>query len=63
MAYRIKEARVQLGMTQGDLAHKAGVSRQTINGLENGTISVTTTDTLIKIASALNKKVSDIFLA
>ncbi len=63
MAYRIKETRVQLGMTQSDLAHKAGVSRQTISGLENGTISVTTTDTLIKIAAALNKKVSDIFLA
>lgn len=63
MAYRIKEVRVQLGMTQSDLAHKSGVSRQTISGLESGTISVTTTDTLIKIASALNKKVSDIFLA
>lgn len=63
MAYRIKEVRVQLGLTQSDLAQKSGVSRQTISGLENGTISVTTTDTLIKIAAALDRKVSDIFLA
>lgn len=36
---------------------------QTIIGLENGSITVTTTETLTKIAGALDKKVSDIFLA
>ena len=45
-----------------ELAEKAGVSRATICGLESGSISVTTTETLMKIASALGKKVSDIFL-
>lgn len=48
-------------MTQVELAEKSKVSRTIISGLENGTITVTTTDTLLKIAKALNKKVSEIF--
>ena len=61
MPYRIKEFREELKMTQVELSRKANVSRAIISGLENGTISVTTTDTLSKIAKALDKKVSDIF--
>lgn len=49
-------------MTQEELAKLSGVSRTIICGLENGTVLVTRTDTLIKIATALEKKVSDIFL-
>jgi transcriptional regulator with XRE-family HTH domain len=49
-------------MSQEELARKSGVSRPIISGLENGTIAVTTTDTLIKISKALGAKVSDIFL-
>lgn len=62
MPYKIREMRLAAGMTQTELAQKSGISRQTINGLENGTVTVTTTETLIKIASALEKRVSDIFL-
>lgn len=61
MAYRIKECREETGMSQEELATKANVSRTIISGLETGTIKVTTTGTLLKIAEALNKKVSDIF--
>ena len=61
MAYRIKECREEQGMSQEELATKANVSRTIISGLETGTITVTTTGTLIKIAEALNKKVNDIF--
>lgn len=61
MGYKIKECRNELGMSQAELSEKARVSRTIISGLENGTISVTTTDTLLKIAKALGKKVSDIF--
>ena len=60
MAYRIKECREEIGMSQEELATKANVSRTIISGLETGTIKVTTTGTLLKIAEALNKKVSDI---
>ena len=50
LAYKIKDARAELKMSQEELAKKAGVSRQTISGLESGACTVTTTDTLIKIA-------------
>ena len=62
LAYKIKDARAELKMSQEELAKKAGVSRQTISGLESGACTVTTTDTLIKITHALGKNVSDIFL-
>ena len=62
LQYKIKGYREQLGMSQVELSKKSNVSRTIISGLESGTISVTTTDTLTKIASALGKKVSDIFL-
>ena len=63
MPFKIREARKECGFTQEELAKRAKVSRATIIGLENGSITVTTTGTLTKIAGALGKKVSDIFLA
>ncbi|MGN0686207.1 helix-turn-helix transcriptional regulator [Subdoligranulum variabile] len=63
MPFKIKEARRERGYTQEELARRANVSRATIAGLESGATVVTTTETLIKIADALGKKVSDIFLA
>lgn len=60
--YRLREAREELQMTQKELSEKSGVSRPIISGLETGSITVTTTDTLVKLARALNKSVSDIFL-
>lgn len=61
MRYKIREYRKERSMSQCELAEKSGVSRTIISGLENGTITTTTTDTLLKIAKALDKKVSDIF--
>jgi len=61
MQYKIREYRKELKMSQLDLSRKSRVSRSIISGLENGTVTVTTTDTLSKIAEALGKKVSDIF--
>lgn len=63
MPFKVKEARKEKGFTQEELAKRANVSRATIVGLENGSVLVTTTETLTKIANALDKKVSDIFLA
>lgn len=56
MPFKIKEARKEKGFTQEELAKRANVSRATIIGLENGTITVTTTETLTKVAGALDKK-------
>ena len=48
-------------MSQCELAEKSGVSRTVISGLESGAITTTTTDTLLKIARALDTNVADIF--
>ena len=62
MRYKVKELRLARGMTQEELSRKSGVSRQTISNLENDDITVTSTNTLARIARALDAKVSDIFL-
>ena len=51
---KIKDARQAKGMTQEELSIASGVSRATIIGLENGKITNTKTETLRKLASALN---------
>ncbi len=61
MGYKIREFRNEIKMSQDELAKKSGVSRTIISGLESGTLTTTTTDTLLKIAKALNRKVADIF--
>lgn len=64
--YSIKEKRIEKGWSQEKLADKSGVSRATLSKLEtaeeNGDEVITTTDTLINIANALECSVSDIFL-
>jgi len=61
MGYKIKEYRLGMNITQEELAKRSNVSRTIISGLESGSITVTKTDTLIKIAKALGKNVGDIF--
>ena len=61
MGYKIRECREEMGISQEELAKRAKISRTTLSGLESGAIKTTTTDTLLKIADALNKKVTDIF--
>lgn len=62
MAYRIKEFRKELGLTQAELAEKANVARQTIIALEGDDLPVCKTETLSKIAQALNRRVSELLL-
>lgn len=62
MGYKIKEKRVQLGISQEQLSEMSGVSRSIISGLESGKTTVTTTETLLKISKALGCKVKDNFL-
>ena len=59
-ANRLREYRKKKGLTQQKLADKANVSRFII-GLERGTIATTTTDTLLKLSTALNATVPQIF--
>lgn len=54
--------RAEKGLTQGELAKKAGISRTIINQLETGAREVTTSKTMLKIARALETPIADIFL-
>lgn len=63
MGYKIKECREAMNMSQEELSKKSNVSRTIISGLECGTLTVTTTGTLLKIANALGKNVNEIFFA
>lgn len=61
-AYKIKEIRESKNMTQEELAQKSGISRSIISELETGKRTITTTNTLIKIAEVLGYSIKDIFL-
>ena len=61
LQYKIREKRELLNMSQTELSKKSGVSRTIISGLESGSIEVTTTETLLKIANALGCSVKEIF--
>ena len=61
MGNKIKECREKAGLSQTELAKKAQISRTTLSGLESGTVKITTTGTLLKIAEALGMSIADIF--
>ena len=56
----IRAAREARGWTQADLAERIGVSRKTINTVENG-VFVPSTIVALKLAGALECRVEDIF--
>jgi putative transcriptional regulator len=57
---RIREAREALALTQAELAGRVGVSRKTINTVENG-VFVPSTVIALKLAAALECRVEDLF--
>ncbi len=57
---RLREARTAQDLTQAALAELVGVSRKTINTVENG-VFVPSTTLALKLARALECKVEDIF--
>jgi len=61
--FGIKSLRLKKDITQEKLSEMSGVSRAIIAGLESGARTNTSTDTLFKIAEALDVDISDIFLA
>jgi putative transcriptional regulator len=56
----LEEARKSNGLTQQELSESAGVSRKSINAIENG-IYVPSTVLALKIAKILNCSVEDLF--
>jgi putative transcriptional regulator len=57
---RLKAIRAARGLTQADLAVMAGVSRKTINTIENE-VFVPSTFLALSLAAALDLKVEEIF--
>ena len=57
---RIREERDKHGWTQADLAARIGVSRKTVNTVENG-VFVPSTVIALKLAQALNVPVEELF--
>jgi putative transcriptional regulator len=60
LANRLKEARNALGLTQAQLAEKVGVTRKTVNTVENGVFTPSAT-LAIKLAQALGLSVEQLF--
>ena len=57
---RLREARTAAGLTQAELAERIGVSRKTINTVENG-VFVPSTVLALKLARALGTTVEGLF--
>jgi putative transcriptional regulator len=57
---RLKEARAELGLTQIELAMRVGVSRKTINTVENAVFTPSTTLALA-LAAAFERPVEALF--
>lgn len=56
----LREARDACGITQAALAERIGVSRKTINTIENG-VFIPSTVLALKLAHALNRSVEQLF--
>ena len=57
---RLKERRAELGLTQAELAERCGVTRKTVNTIENQ-VFVPSTILALKLARALNMPVEELF--
>ena len=57
---RLRMARADRGWTQADLAARVGVTRKTINTVENG-VFVPSTILALKLARALGMTVEEVF--
>nr|WP_200870466.1 helix-turn-helix domain-containing protein [Sphingomonas sp. CV7422] len=60
MRNSLKEERERLGLTQAALAERVGVSRKTINTVENG-VFIPSTLLALKLAAALQRPVESLF--
>jgi putative transcriptional regulator len=56
----LRDERGRLGWTQAELAERVGVSRKTINTVENG-VFVPSTILALKLAAAIGKPVERLF--
>lgn len=60
LGVNLKDVRTKAGLTQAELADLVGVSRKTINTVENG-VFIPSTLLALKLAEALKVSVEDLF--
>ena len=60
LANRLKDRRTKLGLTQAELAERVGVTRKTVNTVENNVFTPSAT-LAIKLARALDMTVEQLF--
>lgn len=60
LANGLKDKRTALGLTQAELAERCGVTRKTVNTVENG-VFVPSALLALKLARALNAPVESLF--
>ena len=60
LANTLRQARAERGWTQAELAERVGVSRKTINTVENG-VFVPSTTLALKLARAMETTVEALF--
>lgn len=60
MKNRLKVARAEMNITQGELAERIGVTRQAVNSIELGKY-VPSTVLALKMAQLFGKKVEELF--
>jgi putative transcriptional regulator len=60
LANKIKQRRGELGLTQSELAEQVGVTRKTVNTVENGVFTPSAM-LAIKLAQALGLSVEQLF--
>ena len=60
LANSLKERRAEIGLTQAELAERVGVTRKTVNTVENGVFTPSAL-LAIKLAKALNVPVEELF--
>jgi len=60
LANRLKDRRTELGLTQAELAERVGVTRKTVNTVENGVFTPSAL-LAIKLSEALELSVEELF--
>lgn len=60
MAYKIKERRIEMGMSKAELCRRADVSRQRLTDLESGREVNVSVNTLLRIAEVLECSIRDL---
>lgn len=63
MRYRLRSIRRAKDITQEELSRLSGVSRATIASIESGENRVVLSSTLLKLATALECRVEDLFFS